>query len=145
MVELNEKGLSYFSLFEKITHTMPSDFVEGETFLVFIVDGPQLGKAIGKKGSNVKRLANAFKKKVVVVGDSDDPEEFVKNFLKNVSILNIEVRDVMGEKAMIVMLDEKDRGIAIGRNGERIKTLKNLMKEKFNATVHLKTRRVLEQ
>lgn len=145
MVELNEKGLSYFSLFEKITHTMPSDYIDGEMFLVFIVDQVQLGRAIGKKGANIKRLTNAFRKKVVVVADSDDPEEFIKNFLKNVNILNIETRDVMGETAIIVMLDEKDRGIAIGRNGERIKALKNLMKEKFDATIHLKTRRVLEQ
>lgn len=145
MVELTEKGLSFFSLFEKVTHTMPSDYVEGESFLVFIVDPQSLGMAIGKKGANIKRLSNAFRKKVVIVGNSDDPEEFIRNFFKNVNILGIEERDVMGEKAMIVMLDEKDRGIAIGRNGERIKALKSFMKDKFNATVHIKTRRVLEQ
>lgn len=143
-IELTEKGLGLFSLFEKATRVMPSDYVESENFIVFIVDPLQLGRAIGKKGANISKLGKTFRKKVVVVADSEDPEIFLKNFLKNVSILGVESRDVMGETAMIVILDEKDRGIAIGRNGERIKALKSLMKRKFNATVHLKTRRVLE-
>jgi len=143
MVELTEEGLGFFSLFERITRVMPSDYIESENFLIFIVNPFQLGKAIGKKGSNMEKLRRTFRKKVIVIADSDDPEVFVRNFFKNINILGIEARDVMGESALIVMLDEKDRGIAIGRGGERIKALKELLKKKFKATIHLKTRRVL--
>ena len=144
MVELTEKGLGYFSIFEKVTRVMPADYVEGENFMVFIVNPFQLGKAIGKKGSNIEKLGRTFKKKVVVVSDSDEPEAFIRNFLKNINVLGVESRDVMGESAFLILLDEKDRGIAIGRNGERIKALKELMKRKFKASIHLRTRRVLE-
>ena len=51
----------------------------------------------------------------------------------------------MDEKAFMVLLNETDRGIAIGRDGERIKALKEFLKKKFNATVHLRTRRVLSE
>lgn len=144
MVELTEKGLGYFSVFESVTHVMPADYVESENFMIFVVNQLQLGKSIGKGGVNIERLSRMFKKKVIAVADSDDPEVFLKNFLKNVSVLGIETRDVMGENAMIITVDEKDRGIAIGRSGERIKALKEFMKKKFNATVHIRTRRVLE-
>ncbi|NYZ77330.1 NusA-like transcription termination signal-binding factor [Candidatus Micrarchaeota archaeon] len=143
MVELTEKGLGYFSVFESVSRVMPSDFVESENFLIFVVDPLQLGKAIGKNGSNIEKLSRMFKKKIVAVADSDDPEIFLRNFLKNVSVLGVETRQVMNENAMIVTVDEKDRGIAIGRGGERIKALKELMKSKFNATVHIRTRRIL--
>ncbi len=144
MVELTEKELGYFSIFERITRVMPSDYVEGESFLVFIVNPFQVGRALGKKGSNIENLRKTFRKRVVIVADSNDPEIFVRNFLKNVNVLGLESRDVMGENAIMIILDEKDRGIAIGRNGERIKALKILMKKKFNATIHLRTRRILE-
>ncbi len=143
-LELTEKGLGFFSLFEKITRVIPADYNESDELLVFVVSQFQLGKAIGKKGINIEKLRRAFNKKVVVVADSDDPENFVRNFLNNVRIVNIEPRQVMDENALIVIVNEADRGIAIGRNGDRIKALKNLLKRKFNATIHLKTRRVLE-
>ena len=47
----------------------------------------------------------------------------------------------MGEIALMMTVDEKDRGIAIGRDGERIKAAKSLLKKKFNATVHVKTKK----
>ncbi len=141
MVELTEDDLNIFSNFEKITRVIPADYVLTETSLVFLVDMPFLGKAIGKKASNIEKLKNLFKKRVVIVGDSKDPELFLRSFFGNIQIQDIEIRDIMGEKAIVITVDEKDRGIAIGREGERIKSAKLLMKKKFDATIHLKTRR----
>ena len=71
----------------------------------------------------------------------NEPEGFVRNFFGNIAIHDIEIRDVMGEKNIMLTIDEKDRGIAIGRDGERIKAAKSFLKKKFNATVHIRTRR----
>jgi len=141
MVELTEDDLKIFSTFEGITRVMPADYLSTETSLVFLVPSESLGKAIGKRAANIEKLKRVFRKRVIVIADSDDPENFLRSFYGNVSIDNIEVRNIMGEQAMIVTIDEKDRGIAIGRNGERIKALKTLLKKKFNATLQLKTRR----
>lgn len=144
MVELTEKGLSYFTQFERVTRVMPSDYLETANGLLFLVDLPSLGKAIGKKGANVKRLSEMFRKKVVVIGDSGDPEIFVRNFFNNVGIANLEIVDIMGERNIILTVDENDRGIAIGRAGERIKAAKELLKKKFKATIVLRTRRSMD-
>lgn len=140
-IELSGDDLAIFSNFEKITRVMPSDYLSAENIMVFLVPQESLGRAIGKGGSNIEKLKHAFRKRVVIVGDSDDPEGFVRSFFNNIKIYSIEIRDVMGEKAMLVTVDEKDRGIAIGRDGERIKAAKSFLKKKFNATVHLRTRR----
>lgn len=144
MVELDAKGLGYFTEFEKVTRVMPSDFLETTGWILFLVDMVQLGKAIGKKGSNVKKLAEIFRKKVVVIGDSTDPEVFVRNFFNNVGIISIEMIDVMGEKNIVLTVNENDRGIAIGKEGERIKAAKELLKKKFNTTIVLRTKRSME-
>jgi N utilization substance protein A len=120
---------------------MPSDFLETPNILIFLVDMAQLGRAIGKKGINVERLKNYFKKKVVIIGDSTDVEIFVRNFFNNIEINYFEIMDIMGERNIILTVEEADRGIAIGREGERIKAAKEFLKRKFKATIMLKTKR----
>jgi len=143
MVELTGVDLSMLSNFEGVTHVMPSDYLNSETSIIFLVSAESLGKAIGKKAVNIEKLKTIFRKRVIIVADSDDPEIFLRNFFGNIHIFNTEIRDVMGEKYIILMIEEKDRGIAIGRDGERIKAAKVFLKKKFNATVQLKTRRTV--
>jgi len=144
MVELTEDDLNMFSNFEKVTRVMPKDYLATETSLIFLVDADMLGKAIGKKASNIEKLKHVFRKRVIVLADSDDPEAFLRSFYGNVTIHTIEVRNIMGESAIILVIDEKDRGIAIGKNGDRVKAAKTLLKKKFNATLQLKTRRSMD-
>jgi N utilization substance protein A len=141
MVELTGDDLTMFSNFESITHVMPSDYLNSETSIIFLVSPGSLGKAIGKNAVNIGRLKAIFRKRVIIIADSDDPELFLRNFFGNIQIYGTEIRDVMGEKYIILTIDEKDRGIAIGRDGERIKAAKVFLKKKFNAVVQLKTRR----
>ena len=141
MLELTGDDLNIFSSFEKITKIMPSDYLVTENFMIFLVPPAQLGRAIGNKGANIEKLTQTFRKKVVVIADNPDPEGFVRSFFGNIEVEDIDVRNVMGEINMIVTVSEKDRGIAIGRNGERVKAAKTLLKKKFNATIALKTRR----
>ena len=141
MVEFTEDDLTFLSNFEKVTHVMPSDYLSTETLVIFLVAPEVLGKAIGKGGSNIQKLKDIFRKKVILVGDNSDLEGFIRSFFNNITIYDMEVRDVMGEKNVMLTVDEKDRGIAIGRDGERIKAAKVLLKKKFNATVHVRTRR----
>lgn len=140
-MELTEDDLSIFSNFEKITKVMPSDYLNTETTIIFLVGQEALGKAIGKQASNIQKLTALFRKRVIIVADSDDLELFLRNFFGNITIYDMDVKDIMGEKNITLIIDEKDRGIAIGRNGERIKAAKSFLKKKFNATVAVKTRR----
>ena len=142
-IELTEKDLGYFSKFGEITRVMPSDYVISGDLIVFLVDPFKLGKAIGKNAINIKKMNKIFGKKVVIVPDSDDIEAFLRSFFMNINILDIDIREAMGERLATVIVDEKDRGIAIGKGGDRIKALKELLKRKFNATLKLKTRRVI--
>lgn len=140
-VELSGDDLAIFSNFEKITHVMPSDYLSTDTSMIFLVSQDSLGKAIGKQAVNIEKLKALFRKRVIIVADSNDLEAFVRSFFGNIQIYNFEVRDVMGEQAVLLTIDEKQRGIAIGRDGERIKAAKSFLKKKFNATVQLRTRR----
>ena len=140
-MELTGDDLNMFSSFERVTRVMPSDYLVTESSIIFLVAQDVLGKAIGKKAVNIEKLKQIFRKRVIIAADSDDSEAFIRSFFGNIKIQNVEIRDVMGEQAIMMTVDEKDRGIAIGRSGERIKAAKTFLKKKFNATLHLRTRR----
>lgn len=141
VLELNERGLNFFTNFEKVTGVMPSDYLENDNGLIFLVEHEKLGRAIGKKGANIKRMKDMFRKRVVIIGDSKDPEAFVRSFFSNISITGVEIANVMGDQNIVLTVDEKDRGIAIGKEGERIKAAKEFLRKKFNATIVLRTSR----
>lgn len=140
-MELTGDDLSMFSNFERITHVMPSDYLNTESTIIFLVGQESLGKAIGKSAQNIQKLGVVFRKRVIIIADSEDMELFIRNFFGNIKILDMDIKDIMGEKNVTLFIDEKDRGIAIGRNGERIKAAKSFLQKKFKATVSVKTRR----
>lgn len=137
MIEFDNDDLKYLSEFEKLTGVIATDYTITNYSLIYIVSKQDLGKAIGKKGANIERLNRFFKKRVVVIADSSDLEEFVRNFFSNVEILSVEIREAMGDKAVFLTVGEKDRGIAIGKEGERVKAAKEFLKNKFNSTISI--------
>lgn len=143
MKELGEEELALFNLFEEISGVMPLEALNLEEAVFFIVPYKSIGKAIGKAGANVKRLEKRLGKKVFVFGNSKDIKQFVRNLFNNVRIYQIEVAEVMGEKAVIAVVEERDRKKVIGKKGIRVKGAKALLKKLFNASLHIKTKRVV--
>jgi N utilization substance protein A len=141
-VEITGEDLKLLTLFESVTGVMPSDMIIMEGGIVFLVDSPSLGKAIGKKGANIQRLRTKLNKNVLVSQDNDEPESFVRGFFNNIEILSFEIREAPGQKVAFVTIPDSQRGIAIGKGGMRVKAAKAFLKRKFATDLSLKTRRV---
>ncbi|MCC7552593.1 NusA-like transcription termination signal-binding factor [Candidatus Micrarchaeota archaeon] len=137
-IELDTNTMRCISLFESLTNAATKDcLILDDKIVVFIVRKGELGKAIGRKGSNINRVRTAFKnKRVLVFEDSSSIEGFIKNLFPNINLLNIDVQ----EKVVTVTVESKNRGSAIGRDGEKIKTNKAILKRKFNCDLKLETR-----
>jgi N utilization substance protein A len=143
MRELTSDDLNYFSQFERITGVTPNDYMIISDTIVFLVGEGLLGKAIGRNSKNIEMLKDIFKKRIIIIADSNEPELFLRNIFYKVNILATELREAGGEKKFFLTIDENDRGIAIGKNGERIKMARTLLKKKFNMDLVLRTRRVI--
>ena len=118
------------NLFENITNVPVKDcYVAGEN-VYFIVEEGKIGLAIGKGGSSIKSVEKTIGKKVKVFEYSSNPVEFVKNLIpqsKEVSLIN------NGETVEIqIKVDRSDKGYVIGREGEKIKIYKEILKRVHN-------------
>lgn len=90
-----------------------------------------MGIAIGKKGSNISKVRKMIGKAIEVVEHSEDPIEFIKNLFAPVLVKNISLMDKKdGKKVAIVEVDERNKGLAIGKDGV------NILKAKVFAKRH---------
>src|SRR3989338_6716091 len=76
-MKLDINTIGSINIFENITGSEVKDCIENNGKLIFIVEESQLGKALGKKGSNLQRAKNIMKKDIQVIVFSTDVLKFV--------------------------------------------------------------------
>ena len=126
-ITLDGNALRYISLFEKVTKTNVKDCIETQDKLIFVVAKGQIGAAVGKKGENVKRLHEMFKKNLDIIEYSDDPEKFLKNIFHNFKIQRIEIERRGSKVHATVSVESKDKGKIIGKDGRNLKLARDIL------------------
>ncbi|MBS3793497.1 MAG: NusA-like transcription termination signal-binding factor [Candidatus Thorarchaeota archaeon] len=125
--------MALIAKFEQITGAPATDVIAEEDRLIFVVSGKHLGKAIGPRGSHVKKAAEIFDKEIDIVEDADNPEDFVKNALSPARVDEVNIREQKnGRKVASVKVNDKDRGIAIGKQGRNVARARILAQRHFD-------------
>ncbi|MBD3159727.1 MAG: NusA-like transcription termination signal-binding factor [Candidatus Lokiarchaeota archaeon] len=125
--------MALIAKFEQITGAPATDVIAEEDRLIFVVSGKHLGKAIGPRGSHVKKAAELFDKEIDIVEDADNPEDFVKNALSPARVDEVNIREQKnGRKVASVKVNDKDRGIAIGKQGRNVARARILAQRHFD-------------
>ncbi|MHA1651326.1 MAG: NusA-like transcription termination signal-binding factor [Candidatus Helarchaeota archaeon] len=132
-IKLGGNEIRYISLFESITGAVARDCVIDDDRIIFIVKPGNICIAIGKKGINIKRVRDFLQKPIEVVEFAQSPEDFIKNTLAPARIKMITITERRdGKKVAMVTVNEKDRGIAIGKNGKNVARARMLARRHYN-------------
>ena len=135
-IKLGGDEIRFISIFETLTGSSVRDCIidPDKNRIVFVVNEGNIGLAIGKKGANIRRVKNFLKKNIDVVEYASTPEEFLKNALAPARVKNITITNSKkdGRKIAFVVVDSRDRGIAIGKNGRNIAKARILAKRHFD-------------
>jgi len=132
--KLGPEELRYIALFQSITGTSVLDCIVDEYFnrIIYIVRPEDMGKAIGRKGINVKKLSGLLKKNIEIVEHSDTLENLVKNVFREARIVSINLVERAGQKTLYVRVPDTDKGKAIGREGKNLKRARLILKRFFD-------------
>jgi len=128
---LDTEGIRYIGIFESLTGAGVKDCVVNNDTnkVILVVKKGDMGLAIGKGGSNITKVKNMVKKDIEVVEHSTDAKEFIENLFRPAEIKSVELlTNDDGKSCAYVAVLTKQKGIAIGKNGERIKKVKLLVK-----------------
>lgn len=120
--------IKFISLFENITRSKVKDCFEQEERLVFVVQEGEIGKAIGKKAVNVKRIETMIKKKIRIIEFNQDMIEFIKRVIFPIKARNIERKD---NTITITSPDSNSRGLLIGKNAKVLRNNESIVKRYF--------------
>jgi N utilization substance protein A len=127
--------MNYISLFESVTGAVTKDCIidENNDRIIFIVRQGDMGLAIGKGGTNIKRLKNILNKNIEVVEYAEDPETLIKHALAPARVKSVKITKTPdGQKAAYVTVEPQDKGIAIGKDGKNILKAKLIAKRYFD-------------
>jgi N utilization substance protein A len=131
-IRLTAEGIQYIALFENMTRAKILDCIPEEERLVYVVKQGDMGLAIGKNGENINRVKKALDKPIELVEYSDDPVTFLKNAFGPVSVSSVNIINKNGKRLAYVEVPNKEKGLAIGRNGKNIEKVKMLARRHHN-------------
>jgi N utilization substance protein A len=133
-IKITENEMKYISLLENMTGATIVDCIvdEEEDAVIFAVKKGEVGLAVGRGGEKIKRFRRMTNKQVEIFEYIDDAEKFIRNALKPARVKEIRLVDrVGGDRIAMVTVETKDKGIAIGKNGQNIKKIRFLAKRYF--------------
>jgi len=120
--------MKFMSLFESLTGAKVKDCIKNDK-LIFVVHENEIGKAIGKKGINIRKIEGILKKSVKIVEYSDDVLQFIRNFINP-----LKIKDIAKEGSTITITgpDTQTKSLIIGRDRRNINHLKDITKRFFD-------------
>ncbi|PTD93427.1 NusA-like transcription termination signal-binding factor [archaeon SCG-AAA382B04] len=133
-VKLSSDEIRYIALFESLTGAGARDCIvdEDNNRIIFVVNEGEMGLAIGKNGTNIKKVKNTLSKSVEVVEFSENPEKFIKNSLSPAEVKEVEIEDNGEEKVAKLGVKEDKKGLVIGKKGKNIEKAKSLANRHYN-------------
>ena len=91
-----------------------------------------IGSCIGERGRRIANIINELGgEKVDLIAYSEDPEEFISNALSPAKNLNVSITDEKKKEALVIA-DDENLSLAIGKKGINIKLASKLTKYTIN-------------
>jgi N utilization substance protein A len=134
-IKLTGEEMRYIALFESVTGAIAKDCIIDDKLnrIVFVVKPGNVGLAVGKQGANVKTLKRMTSKTIELVEYADDLSTFIKHSFAPAKVNEVRITDRSdGKKMVVVMIESKDKGIAIGKNGRNAEKTRFLVKRYFD-------------
>ncbi|WP_309492643.1 NusA-like transcription termination signal-binding factor [Candidatus Hecatella orcuttiae] len=133
-IKLTAEEMRYIALFESITGATAKDCLidNHQNKLIFVTKEHEAGLAVGKNGGKVKTLKRVTGRDIEIVEYAVNLQDFIKNAFMPARIKEIRVTERLdGKKIVVVKVHEADKGMAIGRGGEKAARTRQLAKRYF--------------
>ena len=122
-VVLTEECMRLISQFESLTGAGSRDCVvdNRNERIIFVINPGDMGLAIGKSGSSIKKASEVMGKRIEVVEYSMDPAQFLRNCFLPAQVTGVDF-DTNEEDQQVACIEvrDEDRGLAIGKAGKNI-------------------------
>ncbi|WP_342304545.1 NusA-like transcription termination signal-binding factor [Methanolobus sp. ZRKC5] len=127
-IRLSTESIRYIALFENVTGAAVKDCIIDDDRIIYVINTGDMGAAIGRNGDHINRVKKTVDKLIDLVEYSDEPATFIKNAFGPVSVKSVNITSRNNKRLAYVEVSNKDKGLAIGRNGKNIEKVKLVAK-----------------
>jgi N utilization substance protein A len=128
------KERRYIEELRILTRATALDCIIDERFdrIVYLIKEGDMGLAIGRKGSNIRKMQRVLGKRIEMVEYSPDIEKFTRNVFKPADVVGVKKED---DGRLTVYINKGDLGIAIGKGGCTIEKARLLLSRYFDTNL----------
>lgn len=119
------------NMFESLTDVEARDCIIKDDEAYFIVPKGKAGMAIGKGGKVVQKVQDQLGKTVKIYEHHDNVGAFVNNLVPG-DIRGVTVEEENGKKKVSINVPNSNKGKVLGREGERIETIREVLARTHN-------------
>ncbi len=125
------KERRYIEELRILTRATALDCIIDERFdrIVYLIKEGDMGLAIGRKGSNIRKMQRVLGKRIEMVEYSPEIEKFTRNVFKPADVFGVRRGD---DGRLMVYINKSDLGIAIGKGGCTIEKARLLLSRYFD-------------
>ena len=124
--------IQYINAFERVANVRPKDCFSYGGCVIFVVSPLKLSKAIGQQGESAKKLSGLIKKKIKIIPFDDEygKEKFIEALVYPAKYKEINFAGT-DDGCVSIKATPQNKAMLIGRNGSRLKELKDILKKYF--------------
>lgn len=131
-LKIDNETFRYLSVFGTLTGVSAVDCFGYGDEIVFVVEAGKIGIAVGKKGSNIKKVENLLKKKIRLVEHSQDAVVFVNNIIYPMKPKNVYVSTKSdGTQAINIQVDARMKRTFMRKGKNLYNLLEQLVSRHF--------------
>jgi N utilization substance protein A len=125
------KERRYIEELRILTRATALDCIIDERFdrIVYLIKEGDMGLAIGRKGSNIRKMQRVLGKRIEMVEYASEIEQFTKNVFKPANVIGVAKKS---DGKLTVYVSPGDLGIAIGKGGCTIEKARLLLGRYFD-------------
>lgn len=127
--------MRYIALFQDLTGAVVKDCIidHENNRILFLVRKGDLGMAIGRGGSNIRRLRQLLNRDIEVIEHDTTLEGLTRSVFAPARVKGVKVVERHnGKRILYVTVDPRDKGLAIGRGGRTVAKAKLILSRYFN-------------
>jgi N utilization substance protein A len=127
---INMQDMRYLNLFGKITRVNTRFCFRYNETIVFCIPKERISKAVGKRGSNVKKLNEILGRKIRIIASPrgiEDVKSFIEDIVKPVVFKDLEIKD----NEIILAAGNQSKAALIGRNKRRFLEMQKIVSDFF--------------
>ena len=126
-LRIDNETFRYLNAFSTLTGVSAIDCFQFNGEVVYVVEPGKISIAVGKGGSNIKKVENLLKKRVRLVEYSSDPISFVRNIMFPSSPRNIYIVTKSDGSKVINIVADRELKRRIFRDNKKLFNLMNAL------------------